>query len=49
MPEAPAAPVGTNVGERAPDFTLKSLSGTVTSADLLKSGRPLFLFFHSEH
>ena len=36
IPEAPAAPVGTNVGDRAPDFTLKLLSGTTSSAELLK-------------
>ncbi len=45
---APAitARVGNDVGERVPDFTLTLVSGeTVTSADLIESGQPTFLFF----
>lgn len=43
---AGAVRVGTAVGDRAPDFTLRLVEGTeVSSAGLLNERRPLFLFF----
>ena len=45
--EEPAAPkVGRNVGDRVPDFTITLDDGTVkTSAEMVASGRPGFMFF----
>ena len=44
--EAGAVRVGTAVGDRAPDFTLRLVEGTeVSSAGLLREQRPVFLFF----
>ena len=41
-----AAKIGNDVGERVSDFTLTLVSGKmVTSADLIGTGRPTFLFF----
>ncbi len=38
--------VGTAVGDRAPDFTLRLVEGTeVSSAELRRERRPAFLFF----
>ncbi len=38
--------VGNRVGHRVPDFTLELADGSaVTSASLVASGRPTFLFF----
>ena len=45
---APDLPVGSNVGNRAPEFTLTLTEGrTLTSEDLRAEGTPVLLFFHS--
>ncbi len=41
---APSAPVGTEVGARAPDFTLRDLAGKTISLAGLR-GRPVWLMF----
>ncbi len=42
----PAPDVGSQVGDRAPDFTLELADGSaVTSASLSAAGQPTFLFF----
>ena len=42
----PAADVGNKVGYQVPDFTLTLADGTtVTSAELINSEQPTFLFF----
>lgn len=41
---APSAPVGTEVGDRAPDFTLRDLKGKTISLAGLR-GRPVWLMF----
>ena len=39
-------PVGAGVGELAPSYSLTLLDGsTVSSEDLVKAGKPVFLFF----
>ena len=43
---AAAADIGNQVGYQVPDFTLTLVDGSsVTSAELVSSGRPTFLFF----
>ncbi len=50
-PEAPAQvlpPVGTQVGDLVPEFTLNLVGGgSMTSAELRDQTRPAFLFFHA--
>ena len=47
---APDIPVGSNVGNRAPEFTLTLTEGRMlTSEDLREQGQPVLLFFHSVH
>lgn len=42
----PVADIGNQPGYQVPDFTLTLADGSaVTSADLVNSGRPTFLFF----
>ena len=42
------AEVGTNVGNRAPDFTLNLPQGRqVSSTDLVAQGKPVFILFHA--
>lgn len=44
----PDIPVGSNVGNRAPEFSLTLNGGQVVSSeDLRTQGRPVLLFFHS--
>ena len=48
MPTAsrPAAPEGTNVGERPPAFAMNLVDGTrLASADLAATGRPVFMHY----
>lgn len=46
----PDIPVGSNVGNRAPEFTLTLTEGrTLTSEELREQGQPFLLFFHSVH
>ena len=43
-----AANIGSNVGERVPDFELTLVDGsTVSFVSLMESDRPTFLFFFS--
>ncbi len=50
MEPAPDIPVGSDVGNRAPEFTLTLTEGrTLTSEDLREGGQPFLLFFHSVH
>ena len=38
--------IGTNVGERVPEFSMRlSDRGTLTSEDLVTAGKPVFLYF----
>ena len=38
--------IGSNIGDRIPDFEIKLTDGSpITSAGLLQNGRPAFLFF----
>lgn len=44
------AKVGTDVGNRIPDFDFMLTDGsTVTTTDLLATGRPAFIFFYAEY
>ena len=44
------AKVGTDVGNRIPDFDFTLTDGsTVTTTDLLATGRPVFIFFYAEY
>ena len=44
------AKVGTDEGNRIPDFDFTLTDGsTVTTADLLATGRPAFIFFYAEY
>ena len=41
---------GKDVGDRIPDFDFTLTDGsTVTTADLLATGRPAFIFFYAEY
>ncbi len=52
-PEAPAQelpPVGTQVGNLAPEFTLDLIGGgSISSAELMDQNQPSFLFFHATY
>ena len=44
------AKVGADVGNRIPDFDFTLIDGsTVTTTDLLGTGRPAFIFFYAEY
>ena len=46
----PDLPVGSSVGNRAPEFALTLTEGrTFTSEDLREQGQPVLIFFHSVH
>ena len=45
-PASPSPAIGTHVGDRIPEFTLRLVDGSiVTFGDLLRESRPTFLFF----
>ena len=42
----PSIKVGTNVGQRVPEFSMLLTDGsTLTSEDLVSTGKPVFLYF----
>lgn len=47
QPEAPSnIKIGTGVGERVPEFSMRLADrSTVTSADLVTTGKPVFIYF----